>query len=109
MPSERKLGRAAVLAEREDRVEAAVEKPAIAVADARQRARDRPATNFDERPLDIDGREIGHVGGDQRRLGAALAMADRRPRQVIGVLALDQVGPEALERARTAPLRSISR
>ena len=51
-----------------------------------------------QRPLDIDGREIGHVGGDQRGPGMALAVADRGPRQIIGVLALDQVGLEALER-----------
>ena len=60
---------------------------------------DRPAEELRERPLDIDRREIGHVGGDQRRLGIAAAVGDRRPRQVVGVLALDQVGPEALERA----------
>ena len=92
------LGRAAVFAEREDRVEAAIERAAIAIADARAQAADRPAEELRERPLDIDGREIGHVGGDQRRFGIALAMGERGPRQIIGVLAFDQVGPEPLER-----------
>ena len=56
--------------------------------------------NLGEWPLDVNRRKIGHVGGDQRRFGMALAMADRGPRQIIGILAFDQVGPESLERRR---------
>ena len=93
------LGRAAILAEREDRVETAIEHAAIRIADpAAARSPTGAAEEFRQRPLDIDGREIGHVGRDQRGFGMALAMADRRPRQIVGVLALDQVGPELLER-----------
>ena len=37
-------------------------------------------------------------------------MTERGPRQIIAVLALDQIGPELIEqRARRAKLRSISR
>ena len=102
------LGGAAILAEGKDRIEAAIEEPAIAVANpAAAPASDRPSPG--ERPFDIDRREIGHIGRDQRRFGMALAIADRRPRQIIGVLAFDQSGWNRSSASRTAPLRSISR
>ena len=99
-----KLGAAAILAEREHFVEAAVERTAIGIADPLAQARQRPADELREGPLNIDRRKVGHICRDQRRIRMALAVADRRPRQIIGVLALDQVGPEMLERLANRPV-----
>src|SRR5204862_7635649 len=51
-----------------------------------------------EGPLDIDRRKVGHIGRYERGPRVAPSMADRGPWQHIGILAFDQVGPEALER-----------
>ena len=99
MPSARSLAAPPFSLSENTRIEAAVKRAAISIADAAATGRATGlVTNFDERPLNIDGREIGHVSGDKRVSGWRLAMRDRDPRQIVGVLALDQVGPESLER-----------
>ena len=92
-------GRAAMFAQRIDRVEPPVERAAIGIADARAQAADGPTQEFGEGPLDVDRREVGHIRSDERGVGKALAVSDRGPRQIIGVLALDQVGRELRERS----------
>lgn len=88
--------RAAMLAEREDAVETPVERAAISVTDFAAKIGDRLAQHLGKGPLDIDRRKIGHVGCDQRGRREALAMGHRGPRQIIGVLAFDQVRLEPL-------------
>ena len=68
------LGRAAIAAEREHRIEAPVERPAIGIAEPAEHSADHPAEHLRQRPLDIDRRKIRHIGGDQRRFRPALAM-----------------------------------
>ena len=64
---------AAILAQREHGIEATVERVAISVADPAAQARDRLSDKPRKGPLDIDGREIGHVGSNQRRVRVAAA------------------------------------
>ncbi len=56
--------RAAIFGQSIDQVEFAVELAAIPIAQPRRRAGQRLADRLGERPLDIDGREIGHIGRD---------------------------------------------
>ena len=93
-----KLCRSAVAAQREHGIEAPVERSAIGIADPAERSADRPAEHLRQWPLDIDRRKIGHISGDERRFRPALAVPDRRPREIVRILALDHVGPEALQR-----------
>ena len=50
-------------------------------------------------PLDIDHREIGAICRDQCRSRMPARMGNRRPRQIIGILAFDETGSEPGERA----------
>ncbi len=98
------LARPALLAEREHAVEAAIQAPAIKVANAGALPGERSSHHLGERPVDIDGGKIGHVGGGERGPGVASPVADRRPRQIVGILAFDEVGAEALERTADRPI-----
>src|SRR5262249_4188789 len=93
-----KLGGATVFAQRVDHIEAAIEGPAVSVANAAGQTGKRRADDLRERPLHVDFREVCHIGRDQRGCWMTLSVGERRPRQVVRVLTFNQVGKESLER-----------
>ncbi len=86
-----------MIRKRVNRIELAIELPTITVAYPPGRAAQRRAERLGERPLRIHGREVGHVAGNQSGLRVVPPVRDRGPGEVVGILALDHIGPEPLQ------------
>ena len=88
-PKRPQFARTAVAGQRVDGVEAAIKGATIAIAEPGGRAAKRLAQPFGERLVDVHRRKVGAISCNQRRSLMPLAMRQRRPGKVIGVLAFN--------------------
>src|SRR6478735_2068646 len=86
-----------MLAHRKDGIKPAIERPAISITKRRGRPAHGRTEQSREGSVDVDCRKVGAIGSDPRSARMTPCLCDRCPRQVVTILASDEVGPVRFE------------